>query len=306
MILHLPEEAMKFLNFTHTEGVRLGALINDTRIVDLTAAWPTKPAPQSVDELIAGQDIALAIAKELIEACGDALRNDGTQHTLAYSEVVVLPPVAAVGRNIFNVGRNYREHIIEGNLANGRPADAFPPAIEFFTKPRTALVGHRAKVLRHESLTNSLDYEVELAIVIGKGGRDIPAARAHEHIFGYTILNDVTARDLQRLHGQWFKGKSLDTSCPLGPVVVHASSIDDPDNLALELDVDGQQRQCDNTNSMIFNVATVIEQLSAGMTLLPGDVIATGTPKGVGFAQTPRSVCKWGKPCAHESRESAS
>lgn len=272
---------MKFLNFLHAQGPRLGALLDDKHLLDLTAAWPTQPAPLSVDELIAGGDAALASARHAIQgaAAGSAL--------LIYADTTILPPVALTGRNIFNVGRNYRDHIIEGNLANGRPADAFPAAIEFFTKPRTALVGHRGQVLRHGALTDSLDYEVELAIVIGKGGRDIPVERAHGHVFGYTILNDVTARDLQRLHGQWFKGKSLDTSCPLGPVVVHASAIANPDALALELDVDGEQRQSDNTSDMLFNVAAIIAQLSAGMTLLPGDVIATGTPKGVGFAQRP-------------------
>lgn len=274
---------MKFLNFLHAQGPRLGVLLDDKHIFDLTAAWPVQPAPASVDELIVGGDVALDMARRVVRDVGE----DTATGFLAYAETTILPPVAPTGRNIFNVGRNYREHIIEGNLANGRPADAFPAAIEFFTKPRTALVGHRGDVLRHEKLTNALDYEVELAIVIGKHGRDIPAERAHEYVFGYTILNDVTARDLQRLHGQWFKGKSLDTSCPLGPVVVHASAIANPDALPLALDVDGEERQNDNTDSMIFNVATVIAQLSAGMTLLPGDVIATGTPKGVGFAQRP-------------------
>lgn len=274
---------MKFLNFLHPEhGPRLGALLGDAHVLDLTALWPIQPAPASVDELIAGGDAAVELACQRIAAA-----NGNPAGTLPFSDTVVLPPVATTGRNVFNVGRNYREHIIEGNLANGRPADAFPPAIEFFTKPRTALVGHGGQVLRHGSLTNSLDYEVELAIVIGKGGRDIPAERAHEHVFGYTIVNDVTARDLQRLHGQWFKGKGLDTSCPIGPVVVHASAIANPDALALSLDVDGEERQNDNTSSMIFNVATIVAQLSAGMTLLPGDVIATGTPKGVGFALRP-------------------
>jgi len=223
----------------------------------------------------------VTLARQAIEAASSFA------DAIAYADVTVLPPVASNGRNIFNVGRNYREHIIEGNLANGRPADAFPRAIEFFTKPRTALVGHLGTIQRHAQLTDSLDYEVELAIVIGKSGCDIPVERAHEHVFGYTILNDVTARNLQRLHGQWFKGKSLDGSCPLGPVVVHSSAIGNPDALTLTLDVDGQERQNDNTRSMIFNVATIIAQLSAGMTLLPGDVIATGTPKGVGFAQRP-------------------
>ena len=286
---------MKFLNFRAANNAHLGALINECIILDLTAIWPTQPAPHSVDELIAAAEPALQIAAQLIKSGQDSTSKSKADHLHPYADAVVLPPVASTGRNIFNVGRNYREHIIEGNLANGRPADAFPPAIEFFTKPRTALVGHRGEVLRHSQLTNSLDYEVELAIIIGKGGRDIPAAQAHEHIFGYTILNDVTARDLQRLHGQWFKGKSLDTSCPLGPVIVHASAISDPDNLHLTLDVDGQERQSDNTNSMIFNVATIIEQLSSGMSLLPGDVIATGTPKGVGFAQRPPQCLEVGQ-----------
>ena len=274
---------MKFLNFLHPgHGPRLGALLGDAQVLDLTAAWPVQPAPASVDELIAGGEAAVDLARQRIAAAGD-----NPAGTLSFAAVTILPPVATTGRNIFNVGRNYREHVIEGNLANGRPVDAFPQVVEFFTKPRTALVGHRGQVLRHGRLTDSLDYEVELAIVIGKGGRDIPAEQARRHVFGYTIVNDVTARDLQRLHGQWFKGKGLDTSCPIGPVVVHASAIANPDALALSLLVDDEERQSDNTSSMIFNIATIIAQLSAGMTLLPGDVIATGTPKGVGIAQRP-------------------
>jgi len=185
------------------------------------------------------------------------------------------------------VSRNYRDHIIEGNIANGRPANAFPEAIEFFSKPRTAVVGHGAKVYRHAGLTNSLDYEVELAIVIGKRGVNIDRANALDHVFGYTIVNDVTARDLQKRHGQWLKGKSLDTSCPMGPVVVHHSAIADPNRLDVGLTVNGEERQNENTSSMIFSIEAIIEQLSAGLTLEPGDVIATGTPKGVGFAMSP-------------------
>ncbi len=273
---------MKFLNFAHDGVTSLGVLLEQDRVLDLGRAWPTDPAPRSVDALIALGEAGMAVVCDLVcDAIGQA------DAGLALADVSVLAPVQATGRNIFNVGRNYRDHIIEGNLANGRPADAFPTAIEFFTKPRTALVAHGAPILRHAALTKSLDYEVELAIVIGKAGRDIPAAQALDHVFGYSILNDVTARDLQKLHGQWFKGKSLDGSCPLGPVIVHASAISNPDALSLELDVDGELRQQDNTSSMIFDVATIIAQLSAGMTLLPGDVIATGTPKGVGFAMRP-------------------
>ena len=282
---------MKFLNFLHPEhGPRLGALLDDAQVLDLTAAWPAQPAPASVDDLIAGGETAVDLARQRIAAAGD-----DPAGTLPFTAVTILPPVATTGRNIFGVGRNYREHIIEGNLANGRPVDDFPQVVEFFTKPRTALVGHRGQVLRHGGLTNSLDYEVELAIVIGKGGRDIPAGQAHQHVFGYTIVNDVTARDLQRLHVRWFKGKGLDTSCPIGPVVVHASVIANPDALALSLLVDDEERQSDNTSSMIFDIATIIAQLSAGMTLLPGDVIATGTPKGVGIAQCPPRCLQTGQ-----------
>lgn len=275
---------MKFLNFVHTDGPALGAQLADGSIFNLSAAWDDGTALRSVDALMQGGAAALNTAARLIT---NAESGAAKATRIPFDQTTVLPPVATTGRNIFCVGRNYREHIIEGNIANGRPAHAFPEAIEFFTKPRTALVGHRGKVLRHSRLTDSLDYEVELAIVIGKAGRDIQRADALSHVFGYTVLNDVTARNLQKKHGQWFKGKALDTSCPLGPVIAHASAIANANQLDLELDVDGDIRQSDNTSDMLFDVATIIEQLSAGMTLECGDVIATGTPKGVGFAQTP-------------------
>ena len=126
-----------------------------------------------------------------------------------------------------------------------------------------------------------------MAVVIGKAGRDIPKDRAYEHVFGYTIANDVTARDLQRRHEQWFKGKSLDTSLPLGPWIVDAEEIGDPTTLELSLTVNGEERQRSKTSMMIFDIPTIIASLSAGMTLEPGDIIATGTPSGVGYAMTP-------------------
>ena len=133
-------------------------------------------------------------------------------------------------------------------------------------------------------MTKELDYEVELTAVIGSAGRDIPRGEALRHVFGYTIINDVTARDLQKRHGQWFKGKSLDTFCPMGPILVTADEIPDPQALAVSLRVNGQVRQSSHTSKMIFPVDQCIEVLSQGLTLLPGDVIATGTPDGVGAA----------------------
>jgi 2-keto-4-pentenoate hydratase/2-oxohepta-3-ene-1,7-dioic acid hydratase in catechol pathway len=177
------------------------------------------------------------------------------------------------------MGRNYAEHAKE----SGSNVPAVPV---FFTKPRTCVIGHEAPVTHH-AVTQALDYEVELAVVIGKRGRDIPVERALDYVFGYTIMNDVTARDLQRRHEQWFKGKSLDTFAPMGPCVVHRSLIPDPQRLRLRMRVNGEVRQDASTSSMVFTVAQLISVLSAGMTIEPGDLLATGTPEGVGMGRTP-------------------
>jgi 2-keto-4-pentenoate hydratase/2-oxohepta-3-ene-1,7-dioic acid hydratase in catechol pathway len=137
------------------------------------------------------------------------------------------------------------------------------------------------------ALTQALDYEVELALIIGTAGTNIAEADALKHVFGYTILNDITARDLQRRHEQWFKGKGLDRSCPLGPYILTADEVPDPNVLDLWLTVDGEERQRSTVGQMIFQIPTIISTLSAGLTLEPGDIIATGTPSGVGYAMEP-------------------
>ena len=136
-------------------------------------------------------------------------------------------------------------------------------------------------------ISGRLDYEVELAIVIGRGGKNIPESEALDHIFGYTIINDVSARDLQQRHGQWFKGKALDSTCPVGPWIVTADAVGDPQNLSISLQINGEERQRASTSQMIFSIARIVSELSQGLTLEPGDVIATGTPSGVGFAMEP-------------------
>ncbi len=279
---------MKFASFLppNSSEIHLGVLLNDVDVLDVTALSlsPEGQAigelPRSMEELVARSSLGMAAIKSALESSG------ATRHRLAQSEITFAPPLKPK-KNIFCVGRNYREHIIEGNIANGRPANSFPEAIEFFTKPPTAIVGHGADIWRHAALTNSLDYEVELAIVIGKAGRDISEEQALDHVFGYTVVNDITARDLQKRHGQWFKGKGLDTTCPMGPVITHKDAIANPNALKLGLLVNGEERQSASTDDMIFTVQAIIAQLSAGMTLEPGDVISTGTPKGVGFAAIP-------------------
>ena len=189
-------------------------------------------------------------------------------------------------KNVFCVGRNYLEHAKEGARASGKELK-LPDVPTFFTKAPTAIADPGAALLLSKAVSSEYDWEAELAVVIGKHGRDIPEASALEYVFGYTCLNDLTARDLQRAHGQWFKGKSLDHSCPVGPWVVTADEIPDPQALSIQLKVNGEVKQSANTSSMIFCVARIISELSKGMTLEPGDIIATGTPEGVGFARTP-------------------
>lgn len=163
-----------------------------------------------------------------------------------------------------------------------------------FTKSPVTVTGHGDAVNSHEEVTSQLDYEGELAVVIGKSGTRISKEEAYDHIFGYTIVNDITARDLQKRHKQFFIGKSLDTTCPMGPVLVHKSLIPDPERLKVETRVNGELRQSGSASDMIFSVAELIETLSMGMTLEAGDIIATGTPSGVGKGFTPPKFLRRG------------
>jgi 2-keto-4-pentenoate hydratase/2-oxohepta-3-ene-1,7-dioic acid hydratase in catechol pathway len=192
-------------------------------------------------------------------------------------KVRLLAPIPKPSKNIFCVGKNYAEHAIE----MGSAAD-IPEHIMVFTKAPTTVIGMNETVLNHQNVTNELDYEGELAVIIGKKGREIKKDEALDYIFGYTILNDVTARDLQKRHQQFFIGKSLDTTCPMGPWIVHKSIIKNPNHLTIETKINGEVRQSSNTKNFIFPIEEVISVLSAGMTLEPGDIIATGTPAGVG------------------------
>jgi 2-keto-4-pentenoate hydratase/2-oxohepta-3-ene-1,7-dioic acid hydratase in catechol pathway len=227
----------------------------------------------------------LAALQDLV---ADADRNAG----LALSSVQLLAPIPVPAKNIFCVGRNYKLHIEEGARARGVPVD-YPKVPEFFSKPPTTVIGTGMEI-RLPKITAKLDYEVELAFVIGTAGRDIPAARALEHIFGFTVLNDVTARDLQRAHGQWFKGKSLDTSCPLGPVIVTAGEFDLTVPHRLTLSVNGETRQDALTSDMLFDCAHILEHLSSGLTVEAGDIVTTGTPSGVGLGLDPQIWLKDG------------
>ncbi len=220
--------------------------------------------------------------------------NDAAFPGVPLAEVGLLAPITPT-RNVFCVGWNYLKHYEEGKgKREGQEVD-LPERPTFFTKLPTSVIGPNDDIPLHENHTQRLDWEVEFGVIIGKAGKDITEEQALEHVFGYTVGNDVSARDLQRAHGaQWFKGKSLDGTCPLGPVIVTSDEIPDPQTLDIKCLVNGEVMQESNTSRQIFSVRRVIAELSAGLTLLPGDVILTGTPEGIGNARTPPIYLKDG------------
>lgn len=260
----------------------------------------------NIAQAAAGQQndaLASGSLQTLIEAGPDALTalttlvaqaEDGQHSGAVVSDATLMAPIPVPRKNVFCVGRNYAEHIAEGEKAQNIKVGITDHPV-FFTKPPTSIVPPEGDVLIFPDVSESVDYEVELTIVIGKPGRNISKEDAFDHIFGYTILNDITARDVQRRHGgQYFKGKGLDGSCPVGPWIVTADAISDPHKLSIGLTVNGEQRQNGNTSDMIFDIPTLIASLSEGLTLEPGDLIATGTPSGVGYAMDPPQFLKAG------------
>lgn len=282
---------MRFVNVETGGRQRLGILEGDhvfvvaalARLAARTKArGKRRPASTEVpDDLVSFIERGTLAQARAALTTGRRLLKAGKARDLVVplSKARLLAPIPRPRKNIFCMGRNYAEHAKESG-------GSVPSVPVFFTKPPTCVVGPEAPVVHH-AVTQALDYEVELAVIVGKRGRDIPVGRALEYVFGYTIMNDVTARDLQRRHEQWFKGKSLDTFAPMGPAVVHRSAIPDPQNLRLRMRVNGEVRQDASTRSMVFTVAQLLSVLSAGMTVEPGDILATGTPAGVAMGRTP-------------------
>lgn len=213
--------------------------------------------------------------------------NAGDGALLSLGALTLMSPIDPL-RNILCVGWNYLKHFDE-SLGKREGQDVpLPDRPTLFTKMPTTVAGPYDALPLQQSYTDKLDWEVELAVIVGTGGRDISEHDALSHVFGYTVANDISARDLQRAHGaQWFKGKSLDYTCPMGPVLVTADEITNPQDLAIACYLNGKEVQSGHTSRQIFSVARVIAEISAGLTLMPGDVILTGTPEGIGNARTP-------------------
>ena len=219
------------------------------------------------------------------------LQSKGTD--LALAGLKLLAPIPRPRKNVFCIGWNYLEHFAEGEAIrhNGQDLPAYPV---FFSKAPTAVTGPYDAIPYDAKVSEQIDWEVELAVIIGKNGKNISENEALDYVFGYTVVNDVTARDLQRRHGgQWLKGKSLDGACPMGPWIVTRDELD-PNNLRVVTRVNGIPKQDSNTRHLYFKVPRLIAELSLGMTLEAGDIISTGTPPGVGFARKPPEFLKPG------------
>jgi len=284
---------MRLATIRHDGRHECAAILADGSALRLAAAARAASRPAdafgSLQALIEAGPAGLEAARTLAAAA-----RPGDAALVPASRVELAAPLPRTAKNVFCVGRNYAEHIAEGERAQKVKIGVTEHPV-FFTKPATAVIGPGGSVPLFDHVSRQIDYEVELAVVIGKPGRDIPRARAFDHVYGYTIVNDVTARDVQRRHGgQFFKGKGLDGSCPMGPWIVTADEVPSPGRLGIRLRVNGDLRQDGDTAAMIFDIPTLIASLSEGLTLEPGDVIATGTPSGVGYAMDPPRFLKDG------------
>ena len=294
---------MRFVTYSRKNQQRIGLIGPQEQIIDLAEVnrrylkGGNQTFLASMQAFIDAGPKAVAVARKAEKYVAGKTADEqkklaGTGALVKPNQAKILAPIPNPKKNVVMLGINYREHVDEG--ARARELEIkYPEWPVFFTKPATSVIGNLGKVVNHK-VTTKLDWEVELAVVIGKKGRDIPKEKAYDYVFGYTVCLDMTARELQRRHGQWFKGKSLDTFCPMGPWIVHKSALPDPQQVRLICRVNGEVMQDGNTRDMIFDIPTTIESLSAGLTLEPGDMISTGTPSGVGFARVPPVFLKPG------------
>lgn len=277
---------MYLASFLHNGQSKFGMKTKDDQfMVDAVEAekhlFSETLLPQTLLAVIEDQT-----AMERLREISRLVAETEADYLLPLSEVMLEAPIPMPKRDIICFGLNYREHALEYTTAM-EETQKIPQYPIVFSKATRTVIGTGQKIKSHREVTSQIDYEAELAIVIGKEGTNISEEDAYDYIFGYTIINDVTARDLQKLHSQWFLGKSLDTFGPMGPYLVTEDEMDRPVKLDIQCRVNGEVRQHSNTELLIFDIPTIIKTVSAGITLQPGDIIATGTPKGVGIGFEP-------------------
>ena len=271
---------MRLVSFSTGRGIELGVIAADDTVVpagDLVSGLPR----EALGLIAAGPDAWARLAASARTARGGVV----------LSAAQLQAPIPVPARNVMCVGWNYLEHFEEGKKTRGADAklEEIPDHPVLFSKNPRTVIGPGASIRHPAPLSSQLDWEAELAVVIGREGQDIAERDALGHVFGYTIGNDVSVRDVQRSWhgGQWFKGKNFDTHLPLGPWIATADEIADPHALGISSRVNGVTKQSSNTRHMVFKIPRIIAELSAGMALVPGDVILTGTPAGVGMGRTP-------------------
>ncbi len=270
---------MKLVTYLSGSQVSIGA-VDERGVVDLSAIAP------DMLSLIAAGSVGLDRARALLASASASI-------PVGAERVTLLAPIPKPRRNIMCLGLNYAEHARESAEARGREYQQHAHPV-FFTKATHTINRHEGAIPFDPAVSEQIDWEAELGVIIGRSGKNIPMAEATDHVFGYTCLNDVSARDLQANHSQFFKGKSLDGACPMGPWIVTADEIPDPHALHIACRVNGVTKQDSSTAHMIFRIPDILAILSRGMTLDAGDIIATGTPSGVGFARKPPEFLKPG------------
>ncbi len=271
---------MKLVTYRTSNNVTIGAVVGDF-VIDLNTAFKVHLGDSFKGKEVGYLDMLGLLdlgSKGLSEAKKAVKASKGSKYLTPLKKVKLMAPIPRPRKNIVCLGLNYAEHVKEGS---GGTAPKLPAVPIYFTKPPTAVTGPYDDII-YPKVTERLDYEAELAFVIGKKGKNIPEEKVYDHIVGYMVFNDVSARDLQSKHQQWYRGKSIDTFAPMGPWIVTKEEIYDPQNLELWCKVNGVKRQHAKTSDMIFNIKKIVATLSAGITLEVGDIFATGTPSGVG------------------------
>lgn len=277
---------MKLLTYKtkHSDEQRLG-FIHNNQVIDMEDFGEISnfPLPSSMLELI---DMGFELVEELNDMLADTEPAYLDEIAYEIEEVIFLAPIPKPRKNIIGIGLNYTDHVAE----SARTLDTtgkLPQKPIIFSKPPTTVTATDTAIIKNTKLTSQLDWEVELAVIIGKKGKYVPKADAMDYIFGYTVINDISARDCRR-EGQWIVSKGQDTFAPMGPILVTKDEIENPHNLNLSLKVNGVEKQNSNTRFLLFSINDLIEDLSTVFTLEPGDIIATGTPAGVGAGRDPQ------------------
>ena len=276
---------MKLLTYKSNDSEPRLGFIHNNQVIDMEDFGEISnfPLPNDMLELI---DLGFEIIPEITEMIAETPENLFEEISYEMNEITILAPIEKPRKNIFGIGLNYTEHVAE----SARTLDTtgkLPQKPIIFSKPPTTVTGTNTAIIKNTKLTEQLDWEVELAVVIGKKGKYVSNADAMNYVFGYTVINDISARDCRR-EGQWIVSKGQDTFAPMGPILITKDEIKNPHNLNLSLKVNGVEKQNSNTKFLLFNINDLIEDLSIVFTLEAGDIIATGTPSGVGAGRNPQ------------------